>query len=130
MTQIHEELDMVKSRSICNYTRTKTTSNDDDEFSGTLAAAALQCILEYTTRPGDIVLTLNAQFGAIFDAADNCGRLVFGTEGFSHFGNAAKDEVIQLLQQRGTGAALPLPSTVGGPDVDHTDDNGVGDQGE
>src|SRR5450759_866468 len=62
---------------------------EKDESSGTLSTAALQCMLEYTTRPGDIVLKLNAQYGAIYDAAENCRRLVFGTESHPHFQNKA-----------------------------------------
>lgn len=87
MQPIHKEVDLVLSSSMSNYTRAK--DDKKDESSGTLSAAALQCILEYTTRPGDIVLTLNAQFGAIYDVAENCGRLVFGTESHPHFQNKA-----------------------------------------
>src|SRR5450759_5582264 len=74
MQPIHKEVDLLLSTSMSNYTRAK--DEEKDESSGTLSATSLQCMLEYTTRPGDIVLTLHAQYGAIYDEAEKCGRLV------------------------------------------------------
>jgi hypothetical protein len=86
-----------------NYTK---ASEDvvDDMCSGTLSKAILQCIMEYTTMPGDTVVTFDAQFGAIYAAADNCGRLVFGGENRPHFQNLAEFLVIKL-----TGQPTPPP---------------------
>ena len=92
------DLDMINRSCIYNYTKPKGAAADEaDRFSGTLSATALQTILEYTTRPGDVVVTFNAQFGAIYEAAENCGRLVFGSECFQHFGNEARSVVQGLV---------------------------------
>ena len=74
-----------------------TDSRQADRYSGTLSTGVLQSILEYTTLPGDIVFTLNAQFGAIYHAAENCGRLVYGTESFKHFEDESQEQIEKLL---------------------------------
>ena len=94
----HEELNMVMMSSICNYTKASNVDVKYDQYADTLSAGALQTILEYTTRPGDTVFTLNAQFGAIYEAAENCGRLVFGTECHAHFQNLANQRMIDLVK--------------------------------
>ena len=104
---IHQELDLVGGTSMSNYTKA-FADNVDDRFSGTLSAAALQCILEYTTRPGDAVLTLDAQFGAIFEAAENCGRLVYATEAHEYFKNDAKEAMAELVAH-GSARAIKEP---------------------
>jgi hypothetical protein len=84
----HEYIDMSSSTSLYNYTAIDAARLDT--FAGTLSPATLQCILEYTTQPRDIVLSFNAQFGSIFNAAENCGRFVFGTERpLEYFANQA-----------------------------------------
>ena len=92
-----EDMDMRSRSVIYNYTNPSNAVDAVDRRSGTLSPAALQTILEYTTRPGDVVVTFNAQFGAIYEAAENCGRLVFGSEGFEHFGNDARVTVTTLI---------------------------------
>src|SRR5450759_2122045 len=91
-------MDMRTRSVIYNYTKPKSAAKDyEDHFSGTLSPAALQTRLEYTTRPGDVVVTFNAQFGAIYEAAENCGRLVFGTECWEHFADAASLTMTSLV---------------------------------
>ena len=112
------DLDMVSKRMISNCTRSMCGSKGDHDFSGTLSPAALQCIMEYTTLPGDIVFTLNAQFGAIFDAAENCGRLVYGSEAFPHFGNEAFNRIQHHLQSvESPGSIVPHVVSVLTPDT-------------
>lgn len=92
---ISGDLNMKMRNSLNNYT---TTKNDEvDDFGGTLSAATLQTIIEYTTRPGGTVVTFNAQFGAMYLAGDNCGRRVFGTESYSYFKTHASDTVTELV---------------------------------
>ena len=136
MQPIHKEVDLLLSTSMSNYTRAK--DEEKDESSGTLSAAALQCMLEYTTRPGDIVLTLNAQYGAIYDAAENYGRLVFGTESHPHFQNKAFKRQTELLcastttidgETKGvTERAWKVPVNKAGRKVFLNDDNDDDDQ--
>ena len=44
-----------------------------------------------------MVITFNAQFGAIYEAAENCGGLVFGTQCWDHFGDSASVTVTSLV---------------------------------
>lgn len=90
VTPISPNMDMVKRGHIYNYSKSP-------DCSGTLSPAALQTIMEYTTRPGNVVATLNAQFGAIYEAAENCGRLVFGSEDVDHFGSHARKTIKSLV---------------------------------
>lgn len=89
-------LNMIAQNSIHNYTKEKGVANEDDLYFGTLSTGILQCLLEYTTLPGDIVFTLNAQFGAIYNAAENCGRLVYGFESSPHFNGEALERIDQI----------------------------------
>jgi histidinol-phosphate/aromatic aminotransferase/cobyric acid decarboxylase-like protein len=92
-------MDMTATTTIHNYTKDVGRAGDNDRFSGTLSPAALQTIMEYTTRPGDVVVTFTAQFGAIYTAAQNCGRTVFGTESFAHFGDDAERTVRRIISR-------------------------------
>lgn len=89
---ITADLDMIDRDALTNI-----TEGVEDEFAGTLSPATLQCILEYTTIPSGIVLSFNAQFGAIYSAAENCGRMAFGAEGWPHFGEHALNKVKELV---------------------------------
>lgn len=93
---INKDLDMAGRSTLRNYTKAKGKANKEDKYSGTLSAATLQCIMEYTTKPGGIVFTLNAQFGAVYNAAENCGRLVYGGESMEHFGGESTMRIRQL----------------------------------
>ena len=77
VTPINADMDMIGRSVLYNFTKDKSLAEDEeDRYSGTLSSAALQTIMEYTTVPGDVVVTFNAQFGAVYQAAENCGRLV------------------------------------------------------
>ena len=96
---ISADMDMKNRSVIYNFTKPKGADpEEDDPFSGTLSVAALQTIMEYTTRPGDVVVTFNAQFGQVYEAAENCGRLVFGSEFHGHFGDHARCTVQHLVE--------------------------------
>lgn len=87
------DMDMTTRSVIYNYTKPKGGAKDEpDRYSGTLSPAALQTIMEYTTRPGDVVVTFNAQFGAIYEAVENYGRMVFASEYWDHL------EMMRLLR--------------------------------
>src|SRR5450759_801874 len=96
---ISADMDMKNRSVIYNFTKPKGADpEEDDPCFGTLSVAALQTIMEYTTRPGDVVVTFNAQFGQVYEAAENCGRLVFGSEFHGHFGDHARCTVQHLVE--------------------------------
>src|SRR5450759_1585983 len=69
---ISADMDMKNRAVIYNFTKPKGEDlEEDDACSGTLSIAALQTIMKYTTRPGDVVVTFNAQFGQVYEAAEN-----------------------------------------------------------
>ena len=93
---VSDDLLLDKKNYLNNFTQ-RVPGGEIDPRAGTLSAGTLQALLEYTTKPRDIVLTFNAHFGQIYLAAENCGRLVFGTEGFKYFGETAENRVNRTI---------------------------------